>query len=67
LSRSAVATINGLTRRHPYGAICVPGYSTVTDRNTVIAALRTCGPQLMQTHPAALDGSLPALSLSKAV
>jgi hypothetical protein len=31
----------------------------------VIAAMRTCGPQLARSRPAALDGSLPALSLSK--
>jgi hypothetical protein len=35
------AAINGLSRRHPYGAICVPGYPVGTDRITVIAAMRT--------------------------
>jgi hypothetical protein len=45
-SPSALAAINGLSRRHLYGAICVPGDSTVTDRIAVIAAMRTCGPQL---------------------
>jgi len=35
------AAIKGLSRRHPYGAICVPGYPSGTDRITVIAATRT--------------------------
>jgi hypothetical protein len=32
------AAINGLSHRHPYGAICVPGYPIGTGRITVIAA-----------------------------
>jgi hypothetical protein len=35
------------------------------DRSTVIAAMRTCGPQLVRSCPAALDGWRAALSLSK--
>jgi hypothetical protein len=35
------AAIKGLSHRHPYGAICVPGYPIATDRITVIAAMRT--------------------------
>jgi hypothetical protein len=35
------AAINGLSHRHPYGAICVPGDPIGTDRITVIAAMRT--------------------------
>jgi hypothetical protein len=45
--------------------ICVPANPIVTDRVTVIAAMRTCGPQLTRSCPAALYGSLPALSPSK--
>jgi hypothetical protein len=36
-----------------------------TDRITVIAAMRTCGTQLVRSRPAALYVSLPALSPSK--
>jgi hypothetical protein len=64
-SPSAPAAIKESSHRHPYSAICVPGDSIVTDRITVIAAMRTCGPQLVGSHPAALDGSLPALTLSE--
>jgi hypothetical protein len=35
------AAIKGLSHRHPYGPIWVPGYPDVTDRITVIAAMRT--------------------------
>jgi hypothetical protein len=35
------AAINGLSDRHPYGAICFPGHPVGTDRITVIAATRT--------------------------
>jgi len=59
------AAINGLSRRHPYSAICVPGYPSVTDRITVIAAKENLGPQLARYCPAALYGSLPGLSPSK--
>jgi len=37
----APAAINGLSHRHPYGVICVPGCRAGTDRITVIAAMRT--------------------------
>jgi hypothetical protein len=37
----APAAINGFSHRHPYGAICVPDDPIVTDRLTVIAAMRT--------------------------
>jgi hypothetical protein len=37
----AAAAINGLSHRHPYGAICVLGDPIATDRITVIAAMRT--------------------------
>jgi hypothetical protein len=36
-----IAAIKGLSDRHPYGAICVPGYPAATDRIAVIAAMRT--------------------------
>jgi hypothetical protein len=49
----APAAINGSSHRHPYSAICVPGNFIVTDRITVIAAMRTCGSQLVGSHPAA--------------
>jgi hypothetical protein len=61
----APAAIKGLSLRQPYCAICVPGYPIVTDRITVIAAMRTFGPQLARLGPAALYGSLLALSPSK--
>jgi hypothetical protein len=41
------------------------GYQGASDRSTVIAAMTTCGPQLVRSCPAALDGWLAALSLSK--
>jgi hypothetical protein len=62
----AAAAINGLPQRHLHSAICVPGHPIVTDLIIVIAAMRTCGPQLTRSRPAALYGSLPALSPSKA-
>jgi hypothetical protein len=37
----AAAAINGLSHRHLYSAICVPGCPIRTDRITVIAAMRT--------------------------
>ena len=61
----AGVAIKGLLRRRPSRVSSVPGSHNIRIAATVIAAMRTCGPQLMGSNPAALDGWRPALSVPK--
>ncbi len=70
LEPDAPAAFKGFPRRLAYGAICVAGYPNVTDRITLNAAMRACGPQLCVVpsgRDVAADGLAGAMPRSDSV
>jgi len=61
----AVAAIKGSSGRHPSRVISACGHHNIPDRGDRDRREGTCGPQLLGSSPAALDGWRPALTVAK--